>query len=230
MYWHEPVRVAVSLRVVEHEGYPERRDALAQDWATCLQRWNVLPLLVPNRWRDPVQLVRQWGAQALLLTGGNDIAATGSHRDVAPERDRTETSLLEWAETTNVPVLGVCRGAQMLNLHCGGHLQRMDPAHQDERRTHRVRFAPHWGLPELAVNSFHEWGIRAEGLSRMLEPQAIAEDGAIEAFQHRGRPWLGMMWHPERSEPGPPEFLERLGAFLRDGAPALAGWEEVGAR
>ena len=77
MYWHDPVRVAVSLRVVETERYPERRDALAQDWATCLERWNVLPLLVPNRWRDPVQLVREWGAQALLLTGGNDVGKGG---------------------------------------------------------------------------------------------------------------------------------------------------------
>lgn len=227
MYWPEPVRVAVSLRVVEHDRYPERRDALAQDWAVCLERWNILPLLVPNRWRDPASLVTQWGAEALLLTGGNDIGHDEGSRDVAPERDRTETTLLAWAEECGVPVLGVCRGAQMLNLHCGGRLRPADADHHDDRRLHPVRFASHWDLPDTRVNSYHDWTIGPDDLADPLEVQALAEDGTVEVFQHGGRPWLGMMWHPERQDPGPTGFLRRVGNFLRHGSPALAGLDEA---
>jgi putative glutamine amidotransferase len=180
-------------------------------------------LLSPNRWRDPADLARRMGAEALLLTGGNDVGKIGGCRDVAPERDRTEESLLDWASAAGIPVLGVCRGAQMMNQYAGGKVRRVHPLHSAAAHQHRVEFEQRLELPPSVVNSYHEWGIARDDLAPIYDPMAASsDDGSVEAFLHRGLPWFGILWHPERAEPGPPDLLARLGSFLREGTSALS--------
>ena len=108
-------RIAVTQRVIDNTTYSERRDGLAQDWADWLGE--VFPhaalLAVPNRvdgldaWFDVVD------PEALVLTGGNDWGD-------APERDATERRLVARARAARIPMLGVCRGMQALNIVFGG--------------------------------------------------------------------------------------------------------------
>lgn len=201
-------RIGVTMRVVR-SGYGETRDALARDWPLFFERLGRLGgyapdwLMLPNTGEECVELARRQGVRGLLLTGGDDIGAT-------PDRDETETALLRWAGQEGLPVLGVCRGAQMLARQAGARLAPLLP----ERHV-AARHAVVWqtanaaaaGLPPFAgrgeVNSYHAWGLEAAGLPVSLSPLAICpEDGSVEAFAHTALPWRGILWHPER-EPHP---------------------------
>lgn len=195
-------RVAISQRVDVIRDYGERRDALDQAWYDLLGQLGALALPVPNAPEYLDAWLEATKPQAIVLSGGNDPAGTPGATQVAPERDETERRLLDHARAHNLPVLGVCRGAQFMNLYCGGRLCRVDGhvARYHDIRVKRDR------LPTLAglrrVNSFHNAAIGPDDLGHNLRPAAIADDDTIEAFVHTSWPWVGILWHPER-EPAP---------------------------
>lgn len=185
--------VLVSQRVDVIAGRDERRDALDQRLAGVLAACGLLAVPVPNQ---PELVAALWQAvrpQGLVLSGGNDLNEYGGD---SPERDHTERVLLDLALAEHQPVLGICRGLQMMVHYFGGSLQRV-AGHTATR--HGVSGALRDLQLDAEVNSYHDWGI-AE-LGGVLQPLAHASDGTVEAAGHHGQRVLGIMWHPER-EPG----------------------------
>jgi putative glutamine amidotransferase len=104
-----------------------------------------------------------------------------------------------WAATNKIPVLGVCRGLQMINHFCGGSIVLLD-GHVSSRHSIMQKIE-HYEWPTLhEVNSYHNYAIKVDGLAPSLMPLAFAEDGTVEAFRHKELPWHGIMWHPEREK------------------------------
>ncbi|WP_245575236.1 gamma-glutamyl-gamma-aminobutyrate hydrolase family protein [Chitinibacter tainanensis] len=168
----------------------ERRDALDQRLIDVLAECGLLAIPVPNR---PERVAELWNAvrpQGVVLSGGNDLSHYGGS---SLERDKTESILLELALAEHLPVLGICRGFQMLVHYLGGKLHRLNghtgTRHQVNGLVGNQRF-------DSDVNSYHDWGI-AE-LGEILQPLAHAADGSVEAAGHHGHRVLGIMWHPER--------------------------------
>ncbi len=207
-----PPAIGLTQRVSDLPDRGERRDALDQRWAALLEAAGLVPVPVPNALADPVAFVVAAGVQLLVLTGGNDLAALPGATDTAPERDRTEARLLDHAAATGLPVLGVCRGMQMLVHHLGGRLERVD-GHVAVDHAVTVTPGTAWPLaPGRTVNSFHGWGVRPDGLGPDLVALAHAPDGTVEAVGHRSLPQVGIMWHPERphSHPADLELVRSL--------------------
>jgi putative glutamine amidotransferase len=125
----------------------------------------------------------------IVLTGGNDLAAYGGD---APERDETETALLDLAERRELPVLGVCRGMQMIQHRAGIPLERVC-GHVAHRQSISIDGR------SVEVNSFHNFG--ATKVQPPLMTWAIADDGVIKAVKHAKCRMIGVMWHPERLDP-----------------------------
>lgn len=140
---------------------------------------------------------------ALLLSGGNDIGDS-------PERDRTETALLRHAGLAGLPVLGICRGMQMMAHHAGGALVPLT-GHASSRHALLGDLVASGALP-AEVNSFHNWGLAAGPLDYAV--LATAPDGSIEAMRHRTLRWEGWMWHPERESPFGASELARARQLL----------------
>lgn len=192
--------VAVSQRV---DAWPERgecRDALDQRVAAFLLAAGFLPVPVPNNLAGANRLPPWLAAlnpNAVVLSGGNDIGDR-------PERDQTEHSLLAHAAARGLPVLGICRGMQMLAVAAGGTLQRL--------AGHVATRHPIDGTLAGEVNSFHSFGLAI--CPPDYDPLALAPDGTIEAIRHRSLPWEGWMWHPEREAPFPARDLDRLKALF----------------
>lgn len=184
------MRIGVTSRIVEAPGYREPRDALAHDWAAFFAAalpgvaWMQLPNLGGEH---IVPYCEQWEIDRLILSGGEDIG-------VSALRDQTELRLLDWAEARGLPVLGICRGMQLLARRAGADLITV-AAHV--ATTHSV--SGEWAG---VVNSYHRLAPAAcpEGYRVM----ARAEDGSIEAIAHRSLRWEGWMWHPERCQPPAP--------------------------
>lgn len=202
-------RIGISMRVVSSE-YGETRDALARDWPTLLERlgrvYEFAPewFLLPNIGEACVSLARRYDIQGLLLTGGDDIGAT-------PDRDVTESALLRWTAEEKLPVLGVCRGAQMLARHAGAELVKVQrERHVAARHTIEWRSSgvhdSFWlralpGQGSVEVNSYHAWGLLPDTCPDGLRIAAVCpEDGSVEALCHATLPWLGIFWHPEREK------------------------------
>ncbi len=181
--------IAVSQQVSSVPSYGERRDCLDQEWPRFLSACGFLPLALPNIPEVAAGLLQAANPAGLILTGGNSLSSLGGD---APERDATERQLLDLAEQAGMPVIGVCRGMQVLqHRHAvplgpvAGHTAPHLVALEDGRR--------------VTVNSFHDFGARQS--SEELYTWAVADDGVIEAIRHRTLPMTGIMWHPERTSP-----------------------------
>lgn len=192
--------MGITQRVDCYEDYSERRDCLDQRWSAFVSKLNYVPLPLPNISPSQVtQLLDSLNLDAVLLTGGNSIANFNpAASDSAPERDAFETALLGEALKRNLPVIGICRGMQVINVFMGGKLTEIG-GHVAVRHSISSVNA-NYRLPEL-VNSYHNWSISPNDLANDLKPIAVDSAGNIEAFEHAGNKLLGIMWHPEREVP-----------------------------
>lgn len=193
-------RLAVTQRVEVIAGYDERRDCLDQQWTQLLDLLGFDLLPVPNALLDPEGWIKQQEVVGLILTGGNDLSHLTNASRPAPERDVTEMVLLGWAEEQVLPVLGVCRGMQMINHYLRGSMAPISRHVACQHIIYPCCDVPFWAEYQK-VNSFHDWGIPGNHLGTDLQALARCEGGYVEAFQHRHLPWMGIMWHPERNHP-----------------------------
>jgi putative glutamine amidotransferase len=191
------MRIAVSQRVVVDAHHGERRDALAQDWARWVAELDRRAVLVPipNVLEAPAEWLDIIDPALVVLSGGNDVGS-------APERDRTESALLELAATRRTPVLGVCRGLQIINRHLGGGITvgiAERTGHDHAGATHPVTL---FGASSVVVNSFHDHGVLEDQVAPGLEIVGMGPGGVVEALRHESLPMAAVQWHPERQVDG----------------------------
>ena len=183
------------------------------------------------------------GHDALLLTGGADVdpALFGAapHPDlgsVDERRDAFELALYSAFRALGKPVLGICRGHQVINVAEGGtlhqHVPALPEAWQHDQRDlrgaplHSVRLvagsrlAEAFGTTDVRTNSYHHQAIAEVGAG--LRPVAHAGDGLVEAVEERHGSWvLGVQWHPEMAFREHPEHAAPFRLLLA--AVAFAG-------
>ena len=149
----------------------------------------------------------------LLLTGGGDLNPLFLHEDpirelhsINPYRDRQELLLTRLAANRQIPILGICRGMQVINAALGGTLYQDIYAQKDtpERSfpSHRVELAEGsllariLNVKEVAVNSFHHQAVKEAAPG--FRVSATAPDGVIEAIESTEyKSIIGVQWHPE---------------------------------
>lgn len=170
--------------------------------------------------------------QGIVFSGGDDLdpALYGQTwhpkaKAVDPMRQRFELALLAEAERRRLPILGICLGVQLMNVHRGGSLIQFLPDHprkdplehrklEATLRRHDVEIEPDSilaravGVTHLSANTYHKQAIDRVG--RGLRVTAHSPDGIIEAIEDPSLPlFVGVQWHPERLREEP----EHLGLF-----------------
>jgi N5-(cytidine 5'-diphosphoramidyl)-L-glutamine hydrolase len=210
------ILIGITQRIDKVKAYDEWRDSLDQRLVEWVIDAGFIPVPIPNNLvnasseSDSHPLLEQWlnllNINALLLSGGNDIGAV-------PQRDVTENFLLKWAEKHNKPVLGICRGMQMMGLHVGGKLIKVS-GHVNTR--HKLQYDKVTTINTVeSVNSFHNYAL--EGCPDVFSVLAKSDDGNIEAIRHRELPWEAWMWHPEREGSFLMNHLERFKELINNG-------------
>ena len=192
--------VAITQRVTVDPRHGERRDCLDQRWSEFLFACGCVGIPMSNRPKAAAALLDTVAVAGIVLTGGNDLAVYGGD---APERDEAENELIDIAERRNLPVIGVCRGMQVLQHRYGVPLERVE-GHVAPRQDILIEGR------RAEVNSYHTFGAREN--REPLEVWAVAPDGIVKAVRHIAGRKLAMMWHPERLAP----FANRDIALFRD--------------
>lgn len=199
---------------------------LADDYVASVVRAGGVPLILPVvRGPEGSAVVEQMAASVdgVLFSGGSDVdplrfgqRSAGKTGGVVPERDEQEFALVRrLLEHTDKPILGVCRGIQLINAALGGTLiqhipdagfcshslamyPRQVPSHTVNVEQGSLLHAL-TGRDSLGVNSFHHMAVDA--CAPALKVTARAEDGVIEAVEladnSEGRFFLAVQWHPE---------------------------------
>lgn len=197
-----------------------------------------IPIMLPmtaNR-EDLAQLLAL--CQGVLLTGGQDVdparygeAPIPQCGGPCPQRDEMEGVVLSLALERDMPVLGICRGLQFLNVHLGGTLYQDIPTqrpssvqHQMVAPYHRVQhqvtlvegtpLAQLLSAATMGVNSYHHQGVK--GLAPSLVAAAHGPEGLVEAAYLPEKKFvLGVQWHPEFSFQSDPHSSSLMAEFIR---------------
>jgi putative glutamine amidotransferase len=191
---------------------PHAEMALGMTYLRAIERAGGVPVVLPPCVTDMHVLVSR--LDGICLSGGPDLdpvayGAPERHVELGPTEptlDEFELALGRAALARAIPLLGICRGAQALNVACGGTLHQHLPGHRQvepgTQTTHEVEILPSTRLAQLlgagrlAVNSFHHQAV--DLLGDGLEVSARATDGTVEGIERPGAAFvLGVQWHAE---------------------------------
>lgn len=213
------IGITCSQKLSSHQ---RSKGYLYDEYAVAVSLAGGMPLLIPVSFplKDLPDLLSR--LDGILLSGGGDIAPglSGNENDeyssnICVSRDTLEQKIVEIAVTRDLPLLGICRGHQMLNVALGGSLYTdIDAQYPTQIRhsqsasrspaypAHEVNIAADsllasiLGQPTLTVNSRHHQAVKQ--LAPGLLVTAQASDGLIEAIEFAGKRFcLGVQWHPE---------------------------------
>lgn len=231
------VRLPPNSRPLKEGDPPQREMALGLPYLKAIEQAGGLPVVLPPLETNaiPALLDRLSG---VCLSGGPDLdpagygaAAHAELGDVEPDLDRFELEVAKEADRRGMPVLGICRGLQALNVARGGtlhqHLADVTDGKVDHRQTlpgtvptHDVCIAPQsrlaaiLGTAETRVNSFHHQAVDVLGAG--LRAVAWAPDGIVEGIESEDGAgdglYLGVQWHAEGlvADPAELRLFERL--------------------
>ncbi len=224
----------------------ENQYHINRDYVRSLTEAGAIPLLLAPDMTD--EQARQCAEEldGLLLSGGNDVSPRCFGQEpvqglgeVNPLRDQSELRLVKLFLEKEKPILGICRGVQMLNVALGGTLiQDLPSQHRredgqpsiDHRQTALGAYASHrvvvaegslleriLGQQELWVNSFHHQAVGE--VAGQANLSAWAADGVVEAIELPDAPFvLGVQWHPEKMTQAGDEASRRLFAAFAEAA------------
>ncbi|ASX26843.1 gamma-glutamyl-gamma-aminobutyrate hydrolase family protein [Candidatus Williamhamiltonella defendens] len=198
-------RIGITQRVMKHTRYNEVMDCLDTHWTKLLTSMDML--LIPLPLMPPDFTPEMWKAlklDGLILSGGNTLVDFSDETDppesLSPERDAYEKALLNAAISNEIPVFGVCRGLQLINIYFGGQLVRIKGHAGARHRLITEKNNASFLLPS-EVNSFHDFAVPRRDLGDDLIALAHDAEGNVEAFCHTHHKILAIMWHPEREIP-----------------------------
>jgi putative glutamine amidotransferase len=230
-------RIVVTLAVPDDRPQPDLAARRNDLYVAAMARHGAVPVRLDARTPVAVRDEALRTMDGLLLSGGADLdpARYGQpidgSQDIEPERDELEERAWRAAETRRIPVLGICRGVQAINVFSGGSiLQHVDghagagwgtgpPATHPLRVVPGTRLAAHLGsVDTLEVNAYHHQGIREKDLAPGLRAAAWADSSVgplVEGLESGDdRFVVGVQCHPERTESTPAEFERLFAAFV----------------
>jgi putative glutamine amidotransferase len=242
-------RIGIPCQHNNEANRPYRVPLVSQNssYVRCVVDAGGVPVLIPPLLPDEMVRALYSCLDGVLLAGGVDVdpALYGEpphHKlgSLDTDRDRIETQLVEWALADGVPLFGICRGIQVMNVAAGGALYQDIASQIDTPITHALvreprdamahsvqivagsRLASIIGQPEIEVNSLHHQAVKTVASSFRVTAQA--PDGVIEAMEGRDDGFcLAVQWHPEELTDQVPAMASLFRSFIAAARRASVG-------
>ena len=181
---------AISQRIDKNR-YNYHIDNVDHQLINYTLKLGLIPAPVPNnlilKKNNKILLLNKWlnyiNPSLIIISGGGDI-------NLKDSRYYTEMSLIKYAYKKKLPLLGICRGMQLISHWAGVKLKKVE-GHVNTRHHIDNNF-------KHEVNSFHKFSIK--NCPKNFIVNGRSKDGEIESIVHKILPWKGIMWHPEREE------------------------------
>jgi gamma-glutamyl-gamma-aminobutyrate hydrolase PuuD len=216
------MRAAISQRN-ELNQYGDKVDILENSYVSYLENFGIDLIVIPNASKNIEKYILDCNIDAIIISGGNDInpESYGSEKclglNLSDGRDKTEKRLIELGIEKNIPILGICRGMQFINVFFGGKLnpdiKKISEAHKTVPNNHMVNIiddkSKEFFGEKAEINSYHNQGISLGLMSRELRVFAMTEDEVVEGIYHPNLKLAAVQWHPERKSPDD-EFNEKI--------------------
>lgn len=196
-------KILVSQRIIVDKKTKTIRDSLDHELIKFLIKNNFFIIPIPNFFPSKKHennflnfYFKRMKIKGVILSGGNDIGEFKL-------RDQLEKKVLRNCKINKTPVLGICRGMQLMSVFEKVKLRRI----KNHVRTRNKLFNIEKKY-ERNVNSYHNWTI--QNCPKDYKILYFAEDNSIEAIVHKKLKWEGWMWHPEREKKYHKKDLKRL--------------------
>jgi len=207
-------KIAITQRLIETQGYFEWRECLDVRWGKLFLELDFVPVILPLEY-DFKKMFKELHIEGLLLSGGNDLFQF-SENDLSKKRDAFEKELLAFSISEKIPVLGVCRGMQLIGDYFGSTFTSVK-GHAGTKHDLKINATSRYAhlLKQIStVNSYHNYAIKLPPESFLIS--ATAQDDVIEAFEHKIEKILGVMWHSERVDPFDNNEIQLIKEFFND--------------
>jgi putative glutamine amidotransferase len=238
------IGICAAIEQARYGAWDELTAMVPRSYPDAVQRAGAIAVLLPPDGlsaKDPGELLDR--LDGLVISGGTDVDPTTHGSEPHPEtkgtnvdRDHFEVALCRDALERDMPVLGICRGMQVMNVSAGGTLEQHIPdrlGHDNHRvamgewAEHGVRLEPgslaakSAGAETLSIKSHHHQGVDVPGDGVTISGWAIGDD-TVEAIEIDDRAFaLGVLWHPEEDPDDRviPSFVKRVPASPSAGTP-----------
>ena len=186
------LKIGITSNIKEY--YKGYIDFIDHYWLNYFEKKNINYYLVPNKKKLSQKKIEE--INLLIIPGGNDVS---NSLNTSKIRNIIETNLIKICFKKKIPILGICRGAQLLNKSFGGKIKKVK---KHMRTRHNISFVNKEIVKKklLNVNSFHNDGIKKNDLSKAFKMLASDMDDNVEMFISKDKKMIGTMWHPEREK------------------------------
>lgn len=195
-------KIGITLKVVKHHEHEEVMTCIDIKWIELLLSLGFTPTLIPLTSSEHLNSIwSDLNLDGLILSGGNTLASAvkDKHKsNVYFERDVFERFLLDMAIRKKIPILGICRGMQVINSFFKGGLIRFEG--QIGKNQKITSLTDNKLSFPIEVTCYHDYVVTPELLGDDLIPLAHDCNGNIQALSHPYHKILGLMWHPEREK------------------------------
>ena len=163
-------------------------------WINYFNKKNYEFELIPNSLKIAKKKIRQnKNCDLIIIPGGNDLFKNDY---LSITRLKVEKELINYSLKNKIPLLGVCRGMQLLNFYFGGKIEKIS-GHM--KKNTKIFFIDNFFKEKvIKVKCYHNFGIKKKSKSKKFITIAEDKDGNLEMFKHINEKILGVMWHPER--------------------------------
>ena len=185
--------IFISSNVKKH--FNTYVDFLDYNWIKYFEKKNYNFYIIPNSKRNFLKISKKIKPNLIILAGGNDLFQNNKY---VKNRLKVEKDLINYGISKKIPILGVCRGMQLINHFFKGKISKVK-GHM--RKKNRVIFKQKiFSKKYIDITSYHNYGIKKKDMASKFDALATDKNENIEMFKHKKLNILGVMWHPEREK------------------------------
>lgn len=182
-------KILITQRLEYQGKHKELRNSIDVRLTKFIYSLGFMPILLCNMNPDISHLINDLKPDGIILSGGGDIFDND-------KRLILEKKIIELSIKKKIPLVGICRGAQIINKFFNGDQKKIK---NHVSRNHVVNFKEKFNK-SITTNSYHKYGFDDLLISKDLKILALSKDNIVEFFIHKKYSIYGMMWHPERNK------------------------------